>query len=120
MTGTGALTVPSGTTVQRPTTPVNGMIRYNSVTGFMEAYTAQGWGIIAHPPSVSGISPSTVLLTNTGTQVFTITGGGFTSGSTVQLAGADGTEYTVFDTTIVSATQMTFKMGGGWGYGWIR
>ena len=111
MTGTGALTVPSGTTVQRPTTPVNGMIRYNSVTGFMEAYTAQGWGIIAHPPSVSGISPSTVLLTNTGTQVFTITGGGFTSGSTVQLAGADGTEYTVFDTTIVSATQMTFKMG---------
>jgi len=109
--GTGALTVPSGTTAQRPATPVNGMIRYNSVTGFMEAYTAQGWGIITQPPSVSGISPSTVLLTNTGTQVFTITGGGFTSGSTVKLVGADGTEYTVFDTTIVGATQITFKMG---------
>jgi uncharacterized protein (UPF0335 family)/phosphotransferase system HPr-like phosphotransfer protein len=111
ITGTEGVILGGGTTAERPTSAVLGTVRYNSTTGFMEAYTAQGWGSIAQPPSVSGISPVSVLLANTGTQVFTVTGGGFTSGSTVHLVGADGTEYTVFDTTIVSATQMTFKMG---------
>jgi len=111
ITGTGGAILGGGTTAERPTNAVLGTVRYNSTTGFMEAYTTQGWGSIAQPPSVSGISPASVLLANTGTQVFTVTGGGFTSGSTVQLVGADGTEYTVFDTTIVSATQITFKMG---------
>ena len=113
ISGTGAVIVPNGTTAERPATVVNGMMRYNSTTGFMEAYTAQGWGGLSGDQSstISGISPASVLLANTGTQVFTVTGGGFTTGSTVQLAGADGTEYTVFDTTIVSASQITFKMG---------
>ena len=60
--GTGALTVPSGTTGQRPATVANGMIRYNSTTGFMESYTASGWGSIAQPPTVTGISPLTTLV----------------------------------------------------------
>jgi len=117
ISGTGAVIVPNGTTAERPATVVNGMIRYNSTTGFMEAYTPQGWGGLSgdQPQSVSGISPVSVLLANTGTQVFTVTGGGFTTGSTVQLVGANGgfaaAEYTVFDTTVVSASQITFKMG---------
>jgi hypothetical protein len=113
ISGTGAVIVPNGTTAERPATVVNGMMRYNSTTGFMEAYTAQGWGGLSGDQSstISGISPASVLLANTGTQVFTVTGGGFTTGSTVQLVGANGTEYTVFDTTIVSASQITFKMG---------
>mgnify|MGYP003635540067 FL=1 len=59
--GTGAIVVPSGTTEQRPGTEVNGMLRYNSQTGYMEAYTASGWAPIAQPPTVTGISPLTTL-----------------------------------------------------------
>ena len=55
--GTGSLTVPSGDTGQRPVPAVNGMLRYNSTIGFMEAYTAAGWAPIAQPPTVTGISP---------------------------------------------------------------
>ena len=36
--GTASLTVPIGTTAQRPATPIAGMIRYNSTTGQIEAY----------------------------------------------------------------------------------
>ena len=59
--GTGALTVPNGTTGQRPVTTATGMLRYNSTTGFMEAYSAVGWAPIAQPPTVTGISPLTTL-----------------------------------------------------------
>lgn len=37
--GTGAIIVPSGTTVQRPTTGVLGMIRYNTTKSTLETYT---------------------------------------------------------------------------------
>jgi hypothetical protein len=39
---TGSLTIPSGTTEQRPT-GVNGMIRYNSTTGYTESYANGAW-----------------------------------------------------------------------------
>jgi hypothetical protein len=60
MTGTGALTVPNGTTGDRPAA-ATGMIRYNSTTGFMEGYAAAGWAPIAQPPTITGISPLTTL-----------------------------------------------------------
>ena len=54
----------------------------------------------------------TTEILDTATQVFTATGAGITPGSTVQLEGADGTLYSVFDTTPNAAgTQVTFKMG---------
>jgi hypothetical protein len=40
---TDAIIVPVGTTAQRPSSPVLGMIRFNSVTGKLEGYTTQGW-----------------------------------------------------------------------------
>jgi hypothetical protein len=40
----GALTIPVGTTAQRPSSPENGMMRYNTDTGFVESYsTVGGW-----------------------------------------------------------------------------
>tara|TARA_B110000285_G_scaffold170788_1_gene191166 strand:- start:321 stop:3203 length:2883 start_codon:yes stop_codon:yes gene_type:complete len=49
---------------------------------------------------------------DTSTQVFTATGMGIIPGSTVQLEGADGTLYSVSNTTPNAAgTQVTFKMG---------
>ena len=116
VTGTGALTVPSGTAEQQPT-GVNGMIRYNSTTGYMEAYSAAGWGpfgfLPTPPPTIASISPLSTLVTDTSTQVFTVTGTGITNGSTIELVGADGTNYDVVDTTAPNAagTQITFKLG---------
>ena len=61
VTGTGGVGLGVGTTAQRPSNPTTGMIRYNSTIGFMEAYTAAGWGPIAQPPAVTGVSPTTTL-----------------------------------------------------------
>ena len=41
--GNGSITQPIGTTAQRPGTPVEGMQRYNTDLGVMEAYANGGW-----------------------------------------------------------------------------
>lgn len=40
---TGALSVPSGTTAQRPASPVNGMLRYNTTLSKLEIYLDSTW-----------------------------------------------------------------------------
>jgi hypothetical protein len=42
---TGSIKIPTGTTGQRPVTPLAGMIRYNTTTGGFEGYTTT-WGAI--------------------------------------------------------------------------
>ena len=42
--GNGQIQIPNGTTAQRSSTPLSGMIRYNSTFGVFEGYTASGWG----------------------------------------------------------------------------
>lgn len=44
--GTGAVTVPDGTTCQRPCVPTNGMFRYNTSTSEFEGYQLCTWGAI--------------------------------------------------------------------------
>ena len=39
---TGAVTVPKGSTSQRPLVPTNGMVRYNTDTAHFEGYS-NGW-----------------------------------------------------------------------------
>ena len=46
LTGTGSLTLPSGTTSQRDGTPANGMIRYNSDLNVFEGYKSGAWSEI--------------------------------------------------------------------------
>ena len=45
---TGYFDLPSGTTAQRPASPVNGMIRFNTTIGGLEVFNAQQW--ILHTP----------------------------------------------------------------------
>jgi hypothetical protein len=45
-TSTGFMLVPSGTTAQRPVSPANGEIRYNTTTGQFEGYASGVWGSI--------------------------------------------------------------------------
>ena len=47
----GALALPSGTTLERPGSPADGMIRYNSTVGAFEFYNSGSWGSTL-PPTV--------------------------------------------------------------------
>lgn len=42
-TSTGSVKIPSGTTGQRPSSPVNGMIRYNTDISRVEGYANNTW-----------------------------------------------------------------------------
>lgn len=44
---TGAIIVPVGTTAQRPSSPVIGMIRFNSELGTFEGYNGASWGALS-------------------------------------------------------------------------
>ena len=109
--GTTGISLGGGTTAQRPTYAPLGSVRYNSTTGYMEAYTGSGWGALATPPSIVSISPASVAVADTATQVFTVSGASFDSGLAINLVGADGTNYEVVDSTFVNAATTTFKMG---------
>lgn len=41
--GTGSLTIPNGTTVQRPASPTSGMERWNTTLGYAELYNGSVW-----------------------------------------------------------------------------
>jgi len=75
-----AFKLPTGTTAERPTSPSNGEMRFNTTTGFVEYYdttNAQWWEIDYYvPPVVPSDNFNTVLYTgNSSTQ--NITGVGF-------------------------------------------
>ena len=46
LNGTGALDVPTGTTAQRPASPINGYLRYNTTLNIFEGYVAGAWGAV--------------------------------------------------------------------------
>ena len=54
MTGTGAIDVAAGTTAQRPGTPSNGMIRYNTTDNQFEGYADGAWGEIGGGGGATG------------------------------------------------------------------
>lgn len=72
--GTGAVTIPAGTTAERPV-GVDGMIRYNTDTQSYEAYDSGSWSNIA--------TTAAVTLINTGTG---LTGGPITTTGTISIA----------------------------------
>ena len=44
MTSTGFALIPAGTTAERPVSPANGQIRYNTTTAQFEGYQGGAWG----------------------------------------------------------------------------
>ena len=56
-----ALTMPSGTTAERPSTAVNGMLRYSTTDNQFEGYVNSAWG------AIGGAGGGTVELTASGT-----------------------------------------------------
>ena len=93
-TSTGYFDLPAGTTAQRPTTSgvadASGYLRFNTTINLAEFYDGTNWRAIDAPPTVTSVSPSTVLAANT---TIAITGTNFSSGASVKFIGNDGTEY---------------------------
>jgi hypothetical protein len=107
-----SITIPAGTTAERPESPVNGMLRFNTTLGKLEQYDGFDWSIIDAPPVVLSITPSTELASDD-PQSIVITGSNFSTTVFVKLIGNDGiTEYT--PTTVVrnSSTQITITFAG--------
>ena len=103
--GTGGITLPAGTTAERPGSPADGVFRFNTTTDIMEYYNGTSWqGVVQVAPAATSISPTTAL---NASQVITITGTGFQSGATVKFVGNDGTEYNSPTVVFNSATQIT-------------
>jgi hypothetical protein len=89
ITSTGALTIPRGTTAQRPTNPVGGMIRYNNDEGYLETYdpalslwrSISSYGVLATGGivteiTVSGLQYKVHTFTSIGTSSFEVLRGG--------------------------------------------
>jgi len=79
VTGTGSLTVPSGTTAQKPT-GVTGMIRFNTTVGKLEFYNGTLWSFIGGVSATSDGAVTNVggytIHTFTSSGTFTVISGG--------------------------------------------
>jgi hypothetical protein len=96
--GTGGVNLPAGATGDRPAVPINGVLRYNTDTGLLEAYLNGSWSSLA---SGSGV---TSILTGTG-----LTGGPITSTGTISIANTAVTagSYTAANITVNAQGQIT-------------
>ena len=99
------MVIPSGTTAQRDPAAVVGSLRYNTTTGFFETFTISGWGAVATPPSITGITPSN--FNGDAGSTFTVDGAFFDPDTTAVFKGSDGTEYAAATVTFVNSTQIT-------------
>ena len=60
--GTGFMLIPKGTTAQRPVSPVNGYMRYNTDTNQFEGYQGGAWGQLGG--GATGGGPDEVFVEN--------------------------------------------------------
>jgi hypothetical protein len=103
-----SITLPAGTTAQRPISADPGMLRFNTSFGKLEQYDGSGWAAIDSPPIISGVTTS--IFTNS-TDTITINGSNFSIDCTVSLIAADGATYS--PTTVVrnSSSSLTITPG---------
>jgi hypothetical protein len=98
----GAITSPNGTTAQRPSSPVNGMMRFNTTTNALEAYLGASWQVIKQGSYAAS---------------YLIVAGGAGGGSTTDRTGGGGGAGGLLSGTtgLVPGTSYTFTIGGGGG-----
>lgn len=96
--GTGSMTLPSGTTAQRPASPTPGSTRFNSTTGFAEYWTGNQWA------TYGNVAPSTV-------SYLIVAGGGGGAGSEGGGGGAGGVLLNSAQ-SITAGTNYSFTVGG--------
>ncbi|MFI3197512.1 MAG: hypothetical protein QX196_04230, partial [Methylococcaceae bacterium] len=97
---TGALTMPSGTTAERPATPATGMIRYNTDLGVTEYYNGTAWY------SVTATTPTPTV------EYLVVAGGGGGGGVNGGGAGAGGF-LTATGFAVAAGSAITVTVGAG-------
>lgn len=98
LTGTGAAKINVGTTAQRPASPVNGDIRYNSDTSKYEGYSGGQWGQLGGGATGGGADQIFNLNGQTVTTDYTIPTG-FNASSVGPITIASGITVTVPDSS---------------------
>tara|TARA_Y100000004_G_scaffold165155_1_gene195825 strand:- start:791 stop:1396 length:606 start_codon:yes stop_codon:yes gene_type:complete len=73
MSGTGTIDIPVGTTAQRPGSPNNGMIRYNTTLSQYEGYSGSAWGALGGGATGGGGDQWVVETDQTVTTDYTLT-----------------------------------------------
>jgi hypothetical protein len=99
--GVGAMTVPTGSTGQRPVGPITGMVRFNSLTSGMEYYDGRAW---------LGMSEISSYIT-------AATGGTITTSGNFRIHTFNSSDNFVVNTVIGAGTVEYLIIGGGGGGG---
>ena len=99
---TDALSLPAGTTAQRPASPVNGMLRHNSTLGYVEVYTGTTWAQAQQAPYA--------------VQYLVVAGGGSSGGGSNGLGGGGGGGaggYIASSANLANGSTYTVTVGAG-------
>jgi len=101
--GVASATLPIGATSDRPGSPVNGMLRYNSTIALFEGYINNAWTSLASGSGVTSIATGTGL-----------TGGPITSTGTISIDNTAVTagSYTLANFTVNAQGQITAASNG--------
>jgi len=99
---TGAAIVPKGTTAQRPATPVEGSLRYNTTTSALEVYKSGTWGSVGGGATGGGQNAAFYLNDTTISVNYTVptgqnamTAGPVTINDGVTVTVSDGSAWTI-------------------------
>ena len=106
-----SITIPAGTTAERPASPTTGMLRFNTTLGKLEQYDGFDWAIIDAPPIIVSITPTTEIASDN-PQSIVISGSNFSTVVSVKLIGNNGAEYTPTTVTRNSSSQITITFAG--------
>ena len=114
---TGAMTISSGTTAQRPASPVNGQTRYNTTTNTWEAYNNSGW-IPSNPNIVTNYQAFTASGTFTPASgvrniQLLVVGGGAGGGNGGGGGGGAGGVVYIPNFAVTPSTGITVTIGAG-------
>jgi hypothetical protein len=89
--------IPSGTTAQRSSNPINGLIRYNTQLYLLELYL-NGWSELGINYNILNSATPTIISSDGGT--ITVTGKNFVSDMSFNLVGRNGIFYDISQTII--------------------
>lgn len=90
-TATDFFALPKGTTAQRPVSPSDGYLRFNTTEGVIEEYRSNKWQVLSNVFTATGGSETTITEDNVSYKVHTFT----SSGTFTVLSGASNVEYLV-------------------------